>query len=265
MSFRKYPPCAALAPWISGFQTIDTPDSADGSDQAAHTVLPDVEPVMGFQYRGRAIAVRDDGQVLLERAGITGIQTQARAYRYHPGSGTVLVRFHPWGASAFLPAPMREISDRSIGLDALLSRSAIREVEDRLQGTRTDPERIQVIESFLLSRLRERTPDGVVRRAVRLLLSHGQGVSVERLAETLGIGERQLERKFGEWVGVAPKRFARLARFRNVIAGWNASPGTADAIGDGGFFDQSHFIKDFRAFAGTTPEAYLRGLRAFHP
>jgi methylphosphotriester-DNA--protein-cysteine methyltransferase len=160
---------------------------------------------------------------------------------------------------------MREISDRSLGLDALLPQTSIREVEERLHGTRTDPERIRIIESFLLSRLRERTPDGAVRRAVRLLLSDREGVSVERLAESLGLGERQLERKFGEWVGVAPKRFARLARFRNVIARWNASPHADDAIGEGRFFDQSHFIKDFRAFAGTTPEAYLRGLRAAKP
>jgi AraC-like DNA-binding protein len=237
----------------------------DSTDPGPHSVLPDVEPVMGFQYRGRAISVRDGGDTLLETAGITGIQSEARAYRYLPGSGTVLVRFHPWGASAFLPAPMREISERSVGLDALLPQSAIREVEEKLHGSRTDPERIRIIEAFLLSRLRERTPDGAVRRAVRMLLSGGEDVPVERLAEGLGLGGRQLERKFGEWVGVGPKRFARLVRFRNVIEKWNAAPHAAGTIGNNRFFDQSHFIKDFRAFAGTTPEAYLRGLRNAEP
>lgn len=276
MSFRTFPPRPELAPWVAGYDILESSPGA-----APQTVLPDLQPVMGFQYRGRVISLGNGKDTLLDLCGITGLLGEARVYRYLPGTGTVLVRFHPWGASAFLPGPMEEVADRSVGLAALLAPGQVREVGEKLEASRNDGERIQAVEGFLLSLLRSRTPDGMIRRAVRLLRADPAGMPVKAMADTLGVSDRQLERKFKEWIGIGPKRFARLARFRSAVNALNASslPSKVGQAGAGqaglghsgmgqtgsgrvvvpdGYFDQAHFIKDFRAFAGTTPSSFLK-------
>lgn len=255
---RRYPPSPALRPWVAAFEIFDSPASS-----GPVSILPDVGPVLGFQFRGRVLTRMGQEETLLDPCGITGLQSGARSFRYLPGSGTVLVRFHPWGAAAFLPVPMHELAGRSVGLAAVLETTGTRatlETLDRALEAPDDAARLRAVEALLLALLRERRPDGVLRRAVGLL-HRGEAQSVGRLARDLGVGERQLERKFREWVGVGPKRFAGLVRFRRALDAMQADPGRAAAGLAAGWFDQAHFIKDFRAFAGTTPEAYLASLR----
>jgi AraC-like DNA-binding protein len=124
---------------------------------------------------------------------------------------------------------MDGLVDQSVGLSSLLNPSLLREVEDRLAECGNHNQRIQVVETFLLSLQRARVPDGAVRKAVRLLQAK-PSMDLASMAGHLGLGERQLER----------------------------SPPSLETAMDQGFFDQSHFIKEFRAYAGTTPEAWMR-------
>jgi AraC-like DNA-binding protein len=200
------------------------------------------------------------GETLLETSGITGLQSKNRQYRAMPGAATLLVLFHPWGAAAFLPAPMHELADRSIGLSSLLHPSLLRLVEERLAESKDNSQRIRVVEAFLLALLRTRSPDGPVRKAARLLQANPL-VDLAGVAGELGLGERQLERKFREWIGIGPKRFARLARFQQVLRLLERNHRSFDAVLEQGYYDQAHFIKDFRTFTGTTPEAWLKALQ----
>lgn len=248
-------PCEALRPWIAGYAFQES----DGSG-SVHGVLPGLQPVLGFQYRGRMATILPQGETLLETSGITGLQSRSRQYRAMPGAATLLVRFHPWGAAAFLPVPMHELADRSLGLSSLLRPSLLRWVEERLAESADDSQRIRVVEGFLLGLLRNRAPDGPVRKAARLLQAN-PSANLARVAGELGLGERQLERKFREWIGIGPKRFARLVRFQQVVRLLERNHRSLDAALELGFYDQAHFIKDFRAFAGTTPEAWSQTLR----
>lgn len=212
------PPSEVLRPWVASY----TLQESDGSG-TAHAVLPGLQPVMGFEYRGRMSTLLPQGEMLLEVSGITGFQSRIRRYRALPGAATLLVHFHPWGAAAFLPAPMHELADLSLGLSSLLNPSLLRAVEDGLAGSKDHNQRIRVVENFLLALQRTRVPDGSVRKAVRLLQAQP---SLDRgsVAGQLGLGDRQLERKFREWIGIGPKRFARLARFQQVLQLLKNSP-----------------------------------------
>lgn len=250
------PPSEALRPWVAGY----TIQESDGSG-TVHEVLPGLQSVMGFQYSGRISALLPQGETLLEISGITGFQSGCRHYRSISGAATLLVHFHPWGAAAFLTAPMHELADQSLGLSSLLDPSLIREVEDRLAESKDHSQRIHIVENFLLSLRQTRVPDGPVRKAVRLLQAQ-PSLDVVSMAGQLGLGERQLERKFREWIGIGPKRFARLARFQQVVQNLKRRPRSFESTLEQGFYDQAHFIKEFRAFTGTTPEAWMRAQRS---
>lgn len=89
--------------------------------------------------------------------------------------------------------------------------------------------------------------------------SHGL-VRVDELATTAGVSARQLERQFATHVGLSPKRFLRVLRFQQVLAVLrdpsSSSAGWADVAAQHGFYDQAHFINDFKAFTGETPGAW---------
>jgi AraC-like DNA-binding protein len=87
---------------------------------------------------------------------------------------------------------------------------------------------------------------------------------VTEVATALGVSERNLRRVFRDTIGVGPKTFARLERFRRALnaARVREAPSWATIALDAGYYDQAHLIADFRAIAGVTPQALLREMRA---
>lgn len=221
----------------------------DGGEQ---TVLPSGAAVLGFQIRGRVRA----GDALLSVAGVTGIQRCARRYDYVGATRSVLIRFTPQGA-ACLGVPASEIANDSVPLDALLPGS--REVVERFQGAPTVAEGVAIVEEFLARR--PFTADPLVERALRLLHAEpDEEASIARIARSLSMSERQLERRFLDRVGSTPKRYASLRRFERAAALVGSGAPLGRIALDAGYYDQSHFIREFRRFSGMTP-GDLRRLR----
>jgi AraC-like DNA-binding protein len=77
--------------------------------------------------------------------------------------------------------------------------------------------------------------------------------------EELHVSQSPLEKRFREAVGTSPKKFASIVRFKNLIR--DRAPGSSlvELAYEGGFYDQSHFIKEFKNFTGDTPESYFKG------
>jgi AraC-like DNA-binding protein len=91
-------------------------------------------------------------------------------------------------------------------------------------------------------------------------------VDVRALAAEVGWSRKHLAARFHEQVGLAPKALARVIRFRRALRLLDA-PGAprSDVALRCGYYDQAHFNRDFRAFTGTTPGAWLRGRAADGP
>jgi transcriptional regulator GlxA family with amidase domain len=100
----------------------------------------------------------------------------------------------------------------------------------------------------------------VVTHALERLSDPNGRRSLAAIAAELALSERQLERRFLLRVGMMPKRFARLARFQRAISLMDSASALAAVAQLAGYYDQSHFVREFRAFAGTAPAAW-RGRR----
>lgn len=240
----RFGPGGALRERVVSIDIVEV----DGGDTV---VLPSTSAVLGFQFSGRVRA----GRSLLAPAGVTGIQSASRTYSYERGTGSVLVRFTPSGA-ACLGVSAAELAGRSVPLDALLPRARVAEVQERLGEARDDAERAGVVERFLAAL--PFAGDRLVTRALALLEEPGQ-LGVAGVARALGLSERQLERRFLARVGVTPKRFATLRRFERAAARAQAAPSLAAAALEAGYYDQSHFIRDFRRFVGVAPGRFFKG------
>lgn len=216
-------------------------------------VLPSTSAVLGFQFRGR---VRARGE-LLSLVGVTGLQESTRTYSYLGRTGSVLVRFTPQGV-ARLGVPAAELANRSVALDELIARARVEEVSERIQAAPDDTSRVALVQGFLQELPFARDP--VVTRALERLTDPNGSLSVAAIAAELALSERQMERRFLSRVGMMPKRFARLARFQRAVSLMESGRALAAVAQHAEYYDQSHFVREFRTFAGCTPAAW-RGRR----
>ena len=172
------------------------------------------------------------------------------------------LKLAPLAVRRLLGVPARELSGRVVPLDAVLDRRG-RELVERVQDAPGWAERFALLDAALLARL-DRTPGtaaDVAHAWRRLAAAHG-GVAIAGLAEELGWSRRRFGQRFREHVGLAPKPAARVLRFRRVLEllGRTDGPGLAAIAQDAGYYDQAHLNRDFRAYTGVSPRAYLARL-----
>jgi AraC-like DNA-binding protein len=180
-------------------------------------------------------------------------------------NGTVKVvaaRLFAWGALALLQEEIRALTGAvtalGSGWDTLVQRLEYDVAQGRYEKASA------TLQDFLLPKALMRAYDlKLVQTAARLLYHTKGQCRIEELADYCHASVRQLERRFQRVVGVSPKFFARTLRFEQAQRHLMFDPET-DLTGlayQCGYFDQAHFIKEFRAFTGKTPSEYAHQMR----
>jgi AraC-like DNA-binding protein len=136
-----------------------------------------------------------------------------------------------------------------VPLDQVLSPRLVRETTERLGDARDDAARVQVVARLLRSL--PFAPDPLVAHA----LERVEHEPIGRLARSLGVSERQLERRFLAQVGLSPRSFATLKRFERALELARRGRSLTEVAHEAGYFDQPHFNRDFRRFTGLSPRA----------
>jgi AraC-like DNA-binding protein len=171
----------------------------------------------------------------------------------------VQIDFTVLGARVFLQQPLHALANREVPLDALLGREAAR-LEDELVEAPSWAARFDILDRVILARIARRgaLPERVAYAWRRLVATNGQvGISV--LARDTGWSHKHLIAQFTEQLGIPPKVMARVLRFGRAaeLLKVSARGQLADIAYACGYYDQAHFTRDFRAFAGVTPSALL--------
>jgi AraC-like DNA-binding protein len=164
------------------------------------------------------------------------------------------------GAATLLGVPLIELRNRRVPLDALWGRGAAELAEPAL-AAQSASERLEAFEQVLaalVARNGHRTHPLAGTAAARIA-RRPAGCRVAELSETLGVSARRLEQVFSTEVGLTPKAYQRLHRFRHALARVDraADIGWAAFALELGYYDQAHFIGDFHTHAGMTPSDYV--------
>lgn len=263
LHYQERLPPATYAPWVACCWQSRGVAEASG---AAHRVLPD----------GCADLLINlgSGTAGAGRAAVVG-PMQAAALVPLVGPVDLLgVRFRPGAFSALVRTSLREIADLAVSPRDLAL--ALDLPLERLAATPSLAGRAALLLAALRPRFADARPhDAAVAHALARWRNADavpmEGAARPRdagtlalatvavLARDLGLSERSFERRFAARVGYAPAQFRRLARFRRVLQLHAA--GRRDWAGlaaDCGYTDQSHLVRDFRAFAGVSPGAWAR-------
>jgi AraC-like DNA-binding protein len=173
---------------------------------------------------------------------------------------TLGVAFKVGGAAALFGLPLGELSNLHVPL-AELWRSGASELRERVLAAPTPEAKVETAERMLSARLARvsRAPHPVVGRAAACIEAAPERCGIAELSETLGLSTRRFAQIFRADVGMTPKAYQRLQRFRRALVRIEDATrvGWAGFALDRGYYDQAHLINEFRAHCGLTPPEYL--------
>lgn len=173
------------------------------------------------------------------------------------------VNFTLLGAYRFLNIAMSDIANRCLDLGDLLGDADADRLADSLQDADDWPARFDVMDRFLLQRLREGRPMSPdVAWALRTLQATRGARSVGALSRDLGCSRKTLIERFHAQIGLSPKAVAGILRFAHATQRIRAADeeSWADLAVACGYYDQAHFNRDFRRYSGRTPRAFQAAL-----
>lgn len=252
MEYETYIPSDPLKPFIRSFAVQQT------AAASTYSVLPDTGLVIGFQYTGRLFRVDGEESRALDTSGISGLTDHSRVFKNVAGTGTILVFFREAGVTPFFRQPLHELFRESVSLDNFMLRSELLSLEEQLAEAPGNPQRIARLEQFLVARMTNIEPDQLVLTALALIHKSKGNIRIKDLAQQLHTSPSPLEKRFRAAVGASPKKFASIVRLKHVLQQYPAAGSLTELGYEAGFYDQAHFIKEFKAFTGDTPEDFFR-------
>jgi AraC-like DNA-binding protein len=258
MNYRETFPSKNLAGYIKRFWSLEYNPTGHASEP--ETVLPDGCPEIVFNLSDRFERINRNGREIQPSTLFAGQMMRSIVIRPTGRVRLFGVRFHPTGAFPLGGFSMHEMTDQTIGVDSVLGSDGS-ELEARIREAESFESRIAAFEMYFVRKLAAlQRDDDVASYAASLIVGSGGLITISRLSESLGVSERRLERRFRSRVGISPKMLARIVRFQSLLGLIQKAktPGILDASLELGYYDQSHAIRDFREFSGTTPLGYFQ-------
>jgi AraC-like DNA-binding protein len=199
-------------------------------------------------------------------AGIAGPQSEAFIIERTQMDELLGIHFNFGGAFPFLNFPFDELYGQNVTLAEVWGEKAAIELIDRLYAARTVDLKFQVLEQWLMGRAKHPLKHHpAVSLAIKEFQKDIHLLSSSTMADRVGFSQRHFIQLFRDEVGLTPKLFCRIQRFQQVIQSVHRRDDVdwTDVALDCGYFDQSHFIHDFRKISGLSPTEYF-SLRTEH-
>lgn len=191
---------------------------------------------------------------------ISGMQSRPLVLDAASRAATIGAVFRPGWAWALFDRPIDEFTDQTIALGDLWPRTAPL-IRERLAEAPTSADAFRVLEHLLKQQLdRPLRPHPAITLATEIFDASPASLSVEDVADRTGYSQRRFSELFREQVGLTPKQYARISRFQKVLDSISRRDNIdwIDITFTAGYYDQSHFIRDFRQLAGCTPTEYMQ-------
>jgi AraC-like DNA-binding protein len=248
-NYQEYNPDPQLSTWIRGYWSATefstgkvTPQIFPGDSDI--DLIFTIDKTKGIAYNS-----------------LFGLSTKTIDVE-HSSSAMIMfgIYFKPTAITAFTRIPVNEFTDREIEL-ALLETLFDRSFYDELPQLQTIDEMIAHTNRYLLKLLpRLRTPDARMVHATHLLNCAKGQFDITELASAVCLSQRQLERCFKINIGVSPKMLARAIRFNHAQKHLIANPhkSLVEIAEICGYYDHTHFINEFKTYAGETPARFLK-------
>ncbi len=257
MLYKTLPPPAHLEPFVDCIWILA--GAKDDGDPEPQIVVPDGKTELIVHFGDAFLKLEGRAYERQARVLMSGQLTRRIMLKPTGEIGVVSVRFKAAGAARFFDVAYDEIVDRVVDFGEFEPAFSAA-IHDRIARAGSNDDRLAAMIAVLDERLTQESKEDVfVRQACQYIVKSEGQYSVQDLVKLIGFSERQLQRKFKRQVGIAPKILSRIMRFQKFLAMTREAHTLtlADAAAACGYYDQSHFIRDFTTFSGMSPMKYL--------
>ncbi|MDO4695639.1 helix-turn-helix domain-containing protein [Porphyromonas sp.] len=257
MNYQTFQPHPDLQDFVKCYWILEVP--AEPSPQKQRAIV-DGYIEMIFHLADDVRSYSDEvGYSLQPRAMILGHPVKPFFFEPTGVVDTFAVRFLPYGFSNLIKRPLRDLTDKVLPLRDVFDEAFSGEVIQQINQAETTQERIAVIEHLLIEKINtQETIDHVIKNTISALVQANGNRSIHTLLEDCGTNRRQLERKFTQQVGLSPKQLSRVIRLQTALRILLNHP--TDKLCriayEADYYDQAHFIREFKEFVGTTPRSF---------
>jgi len=258
MKYLNFPPPDSLKAFVRSFWVLEH-DFGEDENSYVYRSIADSCVEMVFHYRAQFNELDYAGQ---PRNWLSGIHFQTDRYtrfEARESFGIFGVYIYPFAVPWLFSVPSEKTSNELLDLDTFFGFKG-RELEERIMTAPDHAVRISILSRFLEEcLLKARFRDKTIATAITHVIHSKQLSTVSQLADTFNFSTRQFDRKFKEYAGFSPKTYLRLVRLNHAIKGYSGNKPLTQIAYECGYYDQSHFIRDVRAFTGYHPGFYFSG------
>lgn len=254
MIYKQVPPNQELAHLIKSFWLID---SEGDKSIRREKIIPDGYPELIFHF-GDSYRININGEWKLQEKSLLAGQIRNFFFLENTGESKMFaIKFQPWAVRVLFGIDMSALTDNVIKVSKEIEKkiSVIRKIAI---GSMEFLVKVKAIEEEFQDFMHSNqvTVDSKYK-IVQTLVETDASIPLKALQEKHGISERSLERYFKTNIGLAPKYYSRIIRFSSIFKlVQDKSVDWADIVHRAGYYDQSHFIKNFKEFTGEDPSKY---------
>jgi AraC-like DNA-binding protein len=257
LQYKEYKPSKLLEPYVKCYYTIAYSGDAIVEDKAFATGCIELMfTLYGSQWQIKT----GEGYAATTPVEVWGQILQPLAFRNTGYAEIFGIRFYPATAAYFLQGDISDFNDRVFDLEGVAG-GTITELHAKLQDAQTIACRIALTENYLLKQA-ERRPKvigkiNLVKQVMTDLAQKDFFDNINNVAAQYGITSRYLQKLFLQHTGLTPKLYVKINRFQNslMLMGKGDLSLTEVAYASG-YFDQSHFIREFKTFTGFSPSGF---------
>ncbi|GAL65115.1 AraC family transcriptional regulator [Algibacter lectus] len=258
MDYQTFEPHSDLKSLVSCYWTLEVPKQSESQKQR---IIPDGCIEMAFILGDDIKRYTSENEFILQPRSMVLGQTIEPFYIEPTGFvKTFAVRFYPYGIANFISEPISNLANKETPINKFFEKETADNLMQKIIQAENTKQRISIIEKFLIERINdEKTIDKIVKSTVDSLLSTNGSASINSILKEDLSKRRQLERNFKKQIGVSPKQLGKVIRLRTALKMLlnQKSENLTNIAYENEYFDQAHFIKDFREFTGINPKEFL--------
>ncbi|MDJ1471034.1 helix-turn-helix domain-containing protein [Cytophagaceae bacterium DM2B3-1] len=259
MFLQSVTPLLPLRPFIDSFWVFESDFGVPFT--SSRVIVPNGKPKIIIPYLNGLLAQDRSGSQERKEGEIHFVGNWDQSVVISSNTrktGTIIIELTPAGAYRFAKIAMQEVSNQIIGFSDLYGTLG-KNLQEQIGNIDYLSEKIRKIQQFLLSQLLVLNQhQGIVDFVTNSIYKSQGRIEIKELEQKTGYSKRYLSLLFNEYIGISPKTLAAIVRFQRFYHLWANAPSPSFYKDDlyQFYYDQSHFIKEFKRFTGYSPVRY---------
>lgn len=231
---------------------------SDFEIEISNTLLPVNNIDIMINYSEKITYEKDSKVIEAGKIHFNGVRKSADIIMQRGKLKVLGISFFPWGIYPLLKIPVNEFTNQSINMEDILKEFTIK-LEDKLIGNNMSmEENIKIIESELIREINFSYMNINIMKLFESFYSYPAYLNIKSYSKKYNINIKQMERIFLKYTGVSPKVFKKISRFQNIINNLQNYKSLTELAHHYDYYDQSHFIKEFKVFSKVSPKQFLK-------